>query len=197
MAADLPWTYLLSSQHYSSTLELDPLPEILSSFSFERSHIVVLSSSPASWLAQCGFGCLEFCVRPSQSVTSCASLTLCEASTCATRSCIYRLYLHACTICSAASLLSLFGTCICSPLSLDGWYADASWHHCHSQCHTLLNSCNKTRPPLMRSHLLQYRKLMLLHPQVLFPAQCYHAVHSAHKSLRLHPKWHRRCHAAR
>ena len=55
----------------------------------------------------------------------------------------------------------------------------------HSQCYTLLNSCNMARPPLLRSHLLQYRRLMLLHPQVLFPAHCYHAVHSAHKSLRL------------
>ena len=53
----------------------------------------------------------------------------------------------------------------------------------HSQCHTLLNSYKMARPPLLRSHLLQYRRLMLLHPQVLFPAHCYHAVHSAHKSL--------------
>ena len=29
---------------------------------------------------------------------------------------------------------------------------------------------------------------MLLHPQVLLPAHCYHAVHSAHKSLRLPPE---------
>ena len=43
------------------------------------------------------------------------------------------------------------------------------------------------RPPLLRSHLLQYRRLMLLHPQVLFPAHCYHAVHSAHKSLWIPP----------
>ena len=57
-----------------------------------------------------------------------------------------------------------------------------------SQCHTLLNSYNMARPPLLRSHLLQYRRLMLLHPQVLFPAHCYHAVHSAHKSLRLPPE---------
>ena len=40
---------------------------------------------------------------PSQSVTSCASLTLREAGTCATRSCSYCLYLHACTICNVAS----------------------------------------------------------------------------------------------
>ena len=53
----------------------------------------------------------------------------------------------------------------------------------HSQCHTLLSSYIMTRPPLLCSHLLQYRRLMLLHPQVLFPAHCYHAVHSAHKSL--------------
>ena len=58
----------------------------------------------------------------------------------------------------------------------------------HSQHHTLLNSYNMARPPLLRSHLLQYRRLMLLHPQVLFPAHCYHAVHSAHKSLRLPPE---------
>ena len=43
------------------------------------------------------------------------------------------------------------------------------------------------RPPLLRSHLLQYRRLMPLHPQVLFPAHCYHAVHSAHKSLWIPP----------
>ena len=43
------------------------------------------------------------------------------------------------------------------------------------------------RPPLLRSHLLQYRRFMLLHPQVLFPAHCYHAVHSAHKSLWIPP----------
>ena len=55
----------------------------------------------------------------------------------------------------------------------------------HSQCHTLLNSYNIARPPLLRSHLLQYRRLMLLHPQVLFQAHCYHAVQSAHKSLRV------------
>ena len=58
----------------------------------------------------------------------------------------------------------------------------------HSQCHTLLNSYNMARPPLLRSHLLQYRRLMLLHPQVFFPAHCYHAVHSAHKSLWLPPE---------
>ena len=57
----------------------------------------------------------------------------------------------------------------------------------HSQCHTLLNSCNMARPSLLRSHLLQYRRLMLLPPQVLFPAHCYHAVHSAHKSLWIPP----------
>ena len=43
------------------------------------------------------------------------------------------------------------------------------------------------RPPLLRSHLLQYRRLMPLHPQVLFPAHCYHAVQSAHKSLWIPP----------
>ena len=49
----------------------------------------------------------------------------------------------------------------------------------HSQCHTLLNSYNMARPSLLRCNLLQYRRLMLLHPQVLFPAHCYHAVHSS------------------
>ena len=44
----------------------------------------------------------------SLSVTYCASLTLLEAGTCATRSCIYCHYLHACTICSVALLLSLW-----------------------------------------------------------------------------------------
>ena len=57
----------------------------------------------------------------------------------------------------------------------------------HSQCHTLLNSYNIARSPLLRSHLLQYRRLMVLLPQVLFPAHCYHAVHSAHKSLWIPP----------
>ena len=57
----------------------------------------------------------------------------------------------------------------------------------HSQCHTLLNSYNMARPPLLRSHLLQYRRLMVLLLQVLFPAHCYHAVHSAHKSLWIPP----------
>ena len=57
----------------------------------------------------------------------------------------------------------------------------------HSQCHTLLNSYKMTRPPLLCSHLLQYRRLMFLRPEVLFPAHCYHAVHSAHKSLWIPP----------
>ena len=81
---------------------------ILSSFNSERcSHIVVLSSSSASWLAQCGFGCLEFCVRSSQSVISCAPLTLREAGTCAERS--WSLCSHLCsnTHCSLVSSLSL------------------------------------------------------------------------------------------
>ena len=104
--ADLPWTYLLFRSIILPPLSLILYLTILSSFYFERcSHIVVLSSSPASWLAQCGFGCLEFCVCLSQSVTSCASLTLREAGTCPTRSCIYCFCLHACTICSVASLL--------------------------------------------------------------------------------------------
>ena len=55
----------------------------------------------------------------------------------------------------------------------------------HSQCHTLLNSYNMARPPLLCSHLLQHRRLMVLPLQVLSPAHCYHAVHSAHKSLRV------------
>ena len=104
LAADLPWTYLLSRSIILPHLSLVLYLTILSSFYAERcSHIVLLSSSSASWLAQCGFGCLEFCVRSSQSVTSCASLTLREAGTCTTRSCIYCLFLYACTICSVAS----------------------------------------------------------------------------------------------
>ena len=47
----------------------------------------------------------------------------------------------------------------------------------HSQRHTLLNSYNMARPPLLRSHLLQSRRLTVLLLQVLFPAHCYHAVH--------------------
>ena len=109
LAADLPWTYLLSHSIILLPLSLVLSLTILSSSYFERcSHIDVLSSSPASWLAQCGFSCLEYCVRPSQSVISRASLTLREAGTCATRSCICCLYLRACTICSIASLLSLW-----------------------------------------------------------------------------------------
>ena len=57
----------------------------------------------------------------------------------------------------------------------------------HSQRHTLLNSYNMARSPLLRSHLLQYRRLMVLLLQALFPAHCYHAVQSAHKSLRIPP----------
>ena len=41
----------------------------------------------------------------------------------------------------------------------------------HSQRHTLLNSNKMVRPPLLRSHLLQYRRLMVLLLQALFPAQ--------------------------
>ena len=104
----------------SHSIILPPLSLILSltilcSFYFERcSHTVVLSSSPASWLALCGFSCPEYCVRPSQSVTSRASLTLREAGACAKRCCINCLYLRVCTICSIASLLSLW----CVPLSV-------------------------------------------------------------------------------
>ena len=60
-------------------------------------------------------------------------------------------------------------------------------HSAQQLHHTLLNSYNMARPPLLRSHLLQYRRLMVLPPQVLFPAHCYHAVHSAHKSLWIPP----------
>ena len=58
----------------------------------------------------------------------------------------------------------------------------------HSQCHALRNSYNMARPLPLRSCLFQYRRLMLLHPQVSFPAHCFHAVHSAHRSLRLPPE---------
>ena len=57
----------------------------------------------------------------------------------------------------------------------------------HSQRHTLLNSYKKARSPLLRSHLLQYRRLMVLPLQALFPAHCYHAVQAALKSLRIPP----------
>ena len=43
------------------------------------------------------------------------------------------------------------------------------------------------RSPLLCSHLLQYRRLMVLLLQALCPAHCYHAVQSAHKSLRVPP----------
>ena len=58
----------------------------------------------------------------------------------------------------------------------------------HVQRHSLLDSYNMVRSPLLRSHLLQYRRLMVLLLQVLFPAHCYHAVQSAHKSLRIPPE---------
>ena len=57
----------------------------------------------------------------------------------------------------------------------------------HSQHHTLLNSYKMVRSPLLRSHLLQYRRLMVLLLQALCQAHCYHAVQSAHKSLRIPP----------
>ena len=57
----------------------------------------------------------------------------------------------------------------------------------HSQRHTLLNSYKMVRSPLLRSHLLQYGRLMVLLLQALFRAHCYHAVQSAHKSLRVTP----------
>ena len=58
----------------------------------------------------------------------------------------------------------------------------------HSQRHTLLNSNNMTRSPLLRSHLLQYRRLMVLLLQASCPAHRYRAVQSAHKSLRVPPE---------
>ena len=71
LAADLPWTYLLS--HSIILLPLSSILSLttLSSFYFERcSHIDVLSSLPANCLALCGFSCLEYCVHPSLSVIS-------------------------------------------------------------------------------------------------------------------------------
>ena len=65
---------LTVSQHYSSTL----LGLVLT-LTILSSHIDFLSFSPASWLAQCGFSCLEYCVRPSQSVISRTQLTHREA----------------------------------------------------------------------------------------------------------------------
>ena len=58
----------------------------------------------------------------------------------------------------------------------------------HSQHHTLFNSYKVVRSPPLRSHLLQYRRLMVLLLQELFPAHCSHAVQSAHKSLRIPPE---------
>ena len=57
----------------------------------------------------------------------------------------------------------------------------------HSEHHTLLNSYKMVRSPHLCSHPLQYRRLMILLLQVLCPAHCYHAVQSAHKSLRVPP----------
>ena len=90
----------------------------------------------------------------------------------------------------------LFGACLCPSLSFDGWYADDlaplsatinTIQATHSQHHTLLNSYKMVRSPLLCSHLLQYRRLMVLLLQALCPAHCYHAVQSAHKSLRVPP----------
>ena len=55
------------------------------------------------------------------------------------------------------------------------------------QRHALLNSYKMVRSPLLCSHLLQYTRLMVLLLQALCPAHCYHAVQSAHKSLRVAP----------
>ena len=57
----------------------------------------------------------------------------------------------------------------------------------HSQHHTLFNSYKMVRSQLLCSHLLLYRRLMVLLLQVSCPAHCYHAVQSAHKSLRVPP----------
>ena len=62
-----------------------------------------------------------------------------------------------------------------------------SFQATHFQRHSLLDSYNMVRSPLLRSHLLQYRRSMVVLLQALCPAHCYHAVHSAHKSLRVPP----------
>ena len=50
----------------------------------------------------------------------------------------------------------------------------------HSQHHTLFNSYQMVRSPLLRSHLLPYRRSMVLLLQASCPAHCYQAVQSAH-----------------
>ena len=55
----------------------------------------------------------------------------------------------------------------------------------HSQHHTLPNSHKMVRSPHLCSHLLTHRRPMVLLLQVSCPAHCYHAVQSAHKSLRV------------
>ena len=175
LVADLPWTYLLSHSIVLPPLSLVLSLTTLSSFNFERcSHTVVFSSSPANWLAQFGF---SWNVGASVSVSfSRASLTLCEAGTCTTRSCLYGLHLRACTTCSIALLFLLW----CVPLSISVLWWTVNRRHLaplsatthtiqatYSQCHTLLNSHNIARPPLLRCHLLQYRRSIVLLPQAL------------------------------
>ena len=55
-----------------------------------------------------------------------------------------------------------------------------------SQHHTLPNSYKMVRSPHLCSHLFTHRRVMVL-LQALCPAHCYHAVQSAHKSLRVPP----------
>ena len=103
---------LIVSQHYSSTLGLGPHPDDPELFLFERcSHIDVLSFSPASWLAQCGFSCLEYCVRPSQSVISRTQLTHREAR-------VLCVHVFSVSICVGTHFVALlrfshFGACVC------------------------------------------------------------------------------------
>ena len=77
---------------------------------------------------------------------------------------------------------SLFGACVCLPLSFDGRAAEcaATYHLAplsatihtvratHSQLHTLFNSYKMVRSPLLRSHLLTHMRLMVLLLQALF-----------------------------
>ena len=96
-------------------------------------------------------------------------------------------------------LLHLSFRCLPSPLSVFRWKGSrmCSRHLAplsgiirttratHSLHHTLFNSYKMVRSPHLCSHLLTHRRLMVLLLQVSCPAHCYHAVQSAHKSLRV------------
>ena len=91
---------------------------------------------------------------------------------------------------------TLFGACVCLPLFSDGRAAvcaAATWHHrvesfiLYGQLILSTTLCptvyKMVRSPRLCSHLLPYRRLIVLLLQVSCPAHCHHAVQLAHKSL--------------